>query len=206
MSKVLLPNLSCEEINIHYKLIDSFNYCAKAHCNIIKTGVCYVEGYEIPTVTDEDGVTFIGTKELVNMHIDTTKRNNYYTDDLYVWAALYIISKIENIPFSEPFAGHILHPKGWSNYDYGKDYEVRTYIRQEKFKLSDNPITCHLGESINSSQYALYDPKLHYSKEFLDRWFSSPSPFSNDSGPRRSVFDGWTGCGGHDIDDGIGFE
>lgn len=205
MAKVLLPNLSSGHINIHYKEIDSFNYCAKAICNIIKTGICYVEGYEIPTVTNEDGITFIGTKELVNEFIHTTQYNNYYTDDLYIWAALYIISKTENIPFHEPFAGHILHPNGYSDYD-GIKYEVRTYIIQEKYKLSDNSITHRLGVEINRNQYGLYNPKLHYSKEFLDRWYDSPSPFSNGSGPRRSVFDGWTGCGGHDIDDGIGWE
>lgn len=205
MSKVLLPNLSSGEINIHYKIIDSVDYCAKASCNIIKTGVCYVKGHEIPTVTDEDGVTFIGTKELVNRYIRTTKINNYFTDDLYIWASLYIISKIENIPFSEPFAGHILHPNGWDYID-GVKYEVRTYIIQEKYKFSDNPITYRLGIEINHNQYGLYNPKLHYTKEFLDRWYDSPSSFSNNSSPRRSVFDGWIGCGGHDIDDGIGWE
>lgn len=206
MAKVLLPNLSIGHINIHYKEIDSFDYCAKASCNIIKTSICYVEGYEIPTVTDEDGITFIGTKELVNEYIHTTQLNNYHADDLYVYATLYIISKIENIPFHEPFPGHILHPGRYLGECGEIKYELRNYIIQEKYELSNNHLTHLLGAEINRKQYGLYDPKLHYSKEFLDRWYDSPSPFSNGSSPRRSVFDGWTGCGGHDIDDGIGWE
>lgn len=81
-------------------------------------------------------------------------------------------------------------------------YAGRIYFFDELSKKvhSENNITINRDENKKLIQLKIQRQTPNIIKKVENVYISTGAS------PRRSVFDGWTGCGGHDIDDGIGWE